>query len=82
MQDAGLGLALHFPALQWQKHDFECIFSRLKYILQLSLVKFSVSLTFFWMEWDVAGRTDTWTDICTGRLFSENIIIDLALGAL
>ena len=33
MQDAGLGLALPFPALQWQQHDSECIFVTLEVYL-------------------------------------------------
>ena len=33
MQDAGHGLALPFPALQWQQHDSECIFVTLEVYL-------------------------------------------------
>ena len=47
--------------------------SHLKYILQLSSVKFSVSLTFFGMGRD---RTDGHMDIWTDRLLSENTILD------
>ena len=50
--------------------------SHLKYILQLSLVKFSVSLTFFQGRTGQDGHTThrgTWTD----RLFLENIILDI-----
>ena len=46
--------------------------SHLKYILQLSLVKFSVSLTFFGTGRD--GRTQT------DRIFLENVILDIYLG--
>ena len=80
MQDAGLGLALPFPALQWQQHDSECIFVKLEVYLTTSFSEFFCFSDFFGgtgRDKQTDGQTDSWTHgIWTARLFLENIVLD------
>ena len=72
MQEALRGLALPFPALQWQQHDKMYFWHPLR---QLCFQNFLFQCLFFVTERNVTWR-DRQTDGQTDRLISENLILD------
>ena len=63
MQDAGLRLALPFPALQWWYYESEYILFTLE--VYLTTLFYEIFCFTDFSVWDGTGWTHTWTDTLT-----------------